>query len=607
MSLDLALWLIDIDEDVLFRLPSRTGDRTQRLTSDQLAARLAALGSNQSVLICLGGTRPSTQTLDTLASAARRGVGHSLILACEGGLECIHDQPELTDRVTYAFPGRTEGEPLARLLALTVEQLGQAGFRQRAWQESVTRSLQSALSLNEFAESLARSIQKDGIAQAVAVWIHDTDRKETRRLATWPESAQGEKVARSGLVGFVASSGQSAVAECGDGGALDPRLVAAIDHPWPLPIGISASITATDPNPRYRLLLSLSVTGDHLLLEPDIRRYAGALDALAPTLERLLAQERFRATTGNLFRPDAIRKRYQAQPEFGALLQGPPRWTRYGFRTLSVGLTMLLAIAAFGSIGQYASGPALLVDDTHIEVRSEIAGVVAWPLLSTGAAIVEGTALVQFDDTAERNELEAAEREFARWLRRRLQRPDDESLRPSLIAARDRLFRAETARDRKVLRAPHAGEVGAMHVIAGQSVQLGQTVITLRIDSADAGLSSRRILALIPAASRPQLRTGASMRVELDGYDYAYVESTVESISADVIGPEQMRTRLGERFADAFTLTGPLVLVEGSVGIETLRTGKGEIPLMDGMPGSADVELERTSLWRLLFPWLTRR
>ncbi|HBK55077.1 MAG TPA: hypothetical protein DDZ76_02125, partial [Xanthomonadales bacterium] len=77
--------------------------------------------------------------------------------------------------------------------------------------------------------------------------------------------------------------------------------------------------------------------------------------------------------TGNLFRPDAIRKRYQADPEFGALLQGPPRWTRYGFRALSAGLALLLAVAAFGSIGQYASGPALLVDDTHIELRSEIA------------------------------------------------------------------------------------------------------------------------------------------------------------------------------------------------------------------------------------------
>lgn len=606
MSRDLTLWLIDLDDDILRRLPPRLGDRAHRLTSEQLAAHLAALGGKQTVLICLGGARPSTSSLDTLSAAAQRGLGYSLILACEGGLDCTSDRSDLADRVIYAFPGRTEGEPLAHLLSLTVEQLGQAGFQQRAWQESVTRSLQSALSLHEFAESLARHIHSDGIAQAVAVWIHDSDRKQTQRLATLPESLLGEKVARSGLVGFVASSGQSAVVASGGGDTPDPRLVAAIDHPWTLPTGLSAAITASDPNLRFRLILSLSVAEDQHLLETDIRRYTGVLDALAPTLERLLAQERFRSSTGNLFRPDAIRKRYQADPEFGALLQGPPHWTRYGFRALSAGLAVLLAVAAFGSIGQYASGPALLVDDTHIELRSEIAGVVAWPLVSTGVAIAEGTALIQFDDAEERNELEAAEREFGRWLRRRLQRPDDESIRPSLIAARDRLFRAQAARDRKILRAPRAGEVGAMHVVTGQSVQLGQTVVTLRIDSADAGASTRRILALIPAASRPQLREGASMRIELDGYDYAYVESTVESISADVIGPEQMRTRLGERFADAFTLTGPLVLVEGSVAIETLRTGKGEIPLMDGMPGSADVELERTRLWRLLFPWLSR-
>src|SRR5262249_35358042 len=142
---------------------------------------------------------------------------------------------------------------------------------------------------------------------------------------------------------------------------------------------------------------------------------------------------------------------------------------------------------------------------------------------------------------------------------------------------------AKTALEDRLIRSPGAGVVTDVRVRPGQHVEPGDIVASLADGNADL-----EIVALLPGADRPQLKVGMPLRLELQGYQYAYQQLTIDSVSQDVISPNEAKHVLGPDFAD-LPIGGPVVMVRGHLPSSEFTVDGRTYRYHDGMEGTAEV------------------
>jgi membrane fusion protein (multidrug efflux system) len=74
----------------------------------------------------------------------------------------------------------------------------------------------------------------------------------------------------------------------------------------------------------------------------------------------------------------------------------------------------------------------------------------------------------------------------------------------------------------------------------------------------------------------------------------------IDAIGSQVIGPDEVRKRLGDPIGDALPFTGPGVIVRAHLTARTPGTGGRAYELHDGMLGKAEVQVDHQSLLRVL-------
>jgi membrane fusion protein (multidrug efflux system) len=109
---------------------------------------------------------------------------------------------------------------------------------------------------------------------------------------------------------------------------------------------------------------------------------------------------------------------------------------------------------------------------------------------------------------------------------------------------------------------------------------------------------------MLPAQYRPQLRPGMSMRFEVTGYRYAYQEMAIRSVSAQIIGPDEVKRYLGQKIGDTVTVTGPVVLVEATPASPTFTVDGHTFDFYHGMSGVAEARVRTESILVALVPGL---
>jgi membrane fusion protein (multidrug efflux system) len=114
----------------------------------------------------------------------------------------------------------------------------------------------------------------------------------------------------------------------------------------------------------------------------------------------------------------------------------------------------------------------------------------------------------------------------------------------------------------------------------------------------------RTVIALLPGEYRPQLRPGLELRMELQGYRYAYQHLTVTEVGSEVVGPAEARRYLGDEIADAATVDGPVVLVTARLSSPTFVTEGKTRRFHDGMWGRAEVRVRSERILVALIPAL---
>jgi membrane fusion protein (multidrug efflux system) len=277
-----------------------------------------------------------------------------------------------------------------------------------------------------------------------------------------------------------------------------------------------------------------------------------------------------------------------------------PAWTKAMYISLVAMLGIGVIAAATGEITQYSTGPAVVRQHGRADVAAAAAGAIASIDVEPGERVRKHQILVRLGDVTERAGFESTRDDFHSQLRNRLLDPTDEATAQQVRTLKRQLEAAEAALEGRVIRAPHDGVVTDIGVAAGQHVAPGDAVMAV-VDHDAAGLE---LIAFLPGGDRPQIQPGMSMRLELQGFDYAWQDVIVGSISEGVIGPNEAKRILGPQLGDTLPIGGGVVMVRATLPSTTFESDGVVYPYHDGMGGVAEVRLRDETIFEMVIPGL---
>ena len=418
----------------------------------------------------------------------------------------------------------------------------------------------------------------------------------------WSEATGEERSAIAGLVGWSARTGlPCSAAVAGD----DPRFVAALDDPegdgtdrvlvQPI-LGADARVHA--------VLVALRRARRPPLGPPEAALLARFAALAAPLLDQLSTHVEGQQLLDvpeqdGLFRQEAVEAMTARQ--WGDVVRITPGWLGWAYWLLVALLVGTVLFASFGTLATYSTGPAVVRSMARTSITSRTAGNVASIEAVPGDRVAAGAVIARLDDVDQRAAVDRLTREFESQLRNHMADPGDQTADTSLRALRQQLEQARTALDERSIRAPVAGVISDLRLRPGQHVEPGDIAA-----STVEGNAALEVIALLPGEDRPQLAPGMALRLELAGYRYAYQTLVIDSVSSDVIAPNEARRVLGSEVAESMHLGGPVVVVRGRLASEGFEADGRNYRYHDGMLGTAEVRVDEERIVYALVPGLRR-
>lgn len=285
--------------------------------------------------------------------------------------------------------------------------------------------------------------------------------------------------------------------------------------------------------------------------------------------------------------------------ETGDPLRLSPRWAAWCYRLVVAFVLAALLFGAFGSLREYATGPAVVRLPGLQDVTATESGTVGSVHVLPGRPVEPGQLLVSFHSAPELAELRRLEQEFELQLLARLRDPQDRAAEEALIRLRSERDLARARLEQRGVRAPVAGVVGDVRVRPGQLVTPGQTLLTVSADREEPF-----VLALLPGRYRPQIKAGMALRLEIEGYRDSRARLVISWVGAEVVGPAEARRYLGPELSDAVDLEGAVVAVRADTGAFAFTAGGETYEYHDGMRARIEVPVRSEPIFFALFPAL---
>ena len=430
-----------------------------------------------------------------------------------------------------------------------------------------------------------------------------------------------------GVVSFVARTGWAvSAARLAD----DPRFEREADDPEGSGEGPFAAVAVRDSGvggstlngspaplapmaPVVAVLAALRDPGSEPFSAADRATLALYAERAAPALSQLALEARLaeqakreerqmREGALDVFREEALDHHMISARKEGDLLRISPVWIDWASWLLlglaGVGLLFLI----FGRIHERSTGVAVIRLGGRSEITATAAGTVASIESPPGTRVAEGASLVHLYGGPEAAELSRLEGEFELQLASRLRDPGDRGAEAALIGLAGQIELAKSRLAERDVRAPRAGVVADIRVRAGQQVVPGQVIASLSTGARAGG--APRVAVLLPGKVRPQLEAGLPIRLELDGFRYAYQRLQIESVSDEVLGPEEARRLLGSGVGEGAQITGPVVFAWARLPDSGFTVDGRKYAFYDGMWGTAEVSLRSEPLATALIPGL---
>lgn len=601
---------------------SRLAGQSLPVTSAPPDEALQMLEGHEVAVLCLGGELRAEAAKDYLEQALERSAGRppvNLVLA--GGSEPLLFQDLVSEDKLYFLTQ----EPVldADLVAILESALDRARFLRQKQGDGEMPAGQAPHVLQTIVEvarrvALQRELDQAGQLTVEAIReVVDADRAyyliyepEHEVLFSGDPGSRNfrEESAAVGLVSFVARTGRAILRDrMGD----DPRYERQADDPE----GTGRErLLATPVKGSTRKVLAVLVAvrdeSKPTFSDRDLVNLEILADQVASAFSQLALQaqidkelrrreQEMREGSLNVFRDEAVDHYVSGRGAEGHVLRISPEWTRWTYWMLLGLLLAALVFGIFGTLREYATGPAVVRMEGNQELTATSPGVVSSVMVSPGDPVEAGDPLVLFYGAQEAAELARIEREFELQLINRLRNPSDRGAEQALISLRAQRELARSRLEERTLRAPADGRVADVRVREGQSVAPGGAVVSLVSDRTEPVL-----WVLLPGHFRPLLEPGMDLRFEVQGYEYAYVHVPVETVSAEVIGPTETRRFLGPVIGDSIAVAGPVVVVTARLPSSTFESGGDRYTFHDGMYGRAEVAVRSDRILIALFPRL---
>ena len=463
-----------------------------------------------------------------------------------------------------------------------------------------SQALTAEKTLDRF-EVLTRKAAEELLdARSAQLLFHDP---ETEALWSPSRGEDEQDSTAAGLLGFVARTGASITIPDVD---RDPRHEAEVDNPEGAPgdrlLAVRVPWPRLTETPHDSVLAVLSVArskDDEPFTNRDLELASFFARQIAPRALVLLSESRSELSKADqLFRREAIDHHRRGLQEHGDILRISPGWIHSIYWLLLFLLACSFLYGVFGTTHQYASGPAIVRAEGRTEITASFPGTVTAVDVRAGDAVVAGQQLLTFYSAQEAAQLERIQHEIRLQLSNRLRNPSDTATERSLISLQAQREQAEAQLAERTIFAPADAVISDVRVRAGRPVQPGQVLLSLRQKDADLGL-----VVLLPGHFLPQVQAGMPLRLEFEGYQYAYQTLTVESVSEEVIGPTEAQRLLGPH-SDTVLVEGPVVFAYARLESHQFESNRQVYDLHDGMSGIAEVRVQKERVIFTLIPSL---
>jgi multidrug efflux pump subunit AcrA (membrane-fusion protein) len=588
------------------------GAELHLLVAGSEAEALRLLGAQPIALLALGGAVSGERALRLLEEAeATPGAETRINLVLGGGPDPTLFQDLIDrDRVFYLS---SEPVPAADLIALL--RSGAERWRaaiQRGDGEERRRAV-FARRLLAATQSISMQRRPEGVARAAAEAVEEVaeaDRgycllydRATETLWEPPRDADLEEERREsaavGLVSFVVRTGRPlAIERIG----ADPRFDRDADDPKAQGDERFAAVPVLGPDGRILAVLAAVRRADERVFDDgDLKGFTLLAEQAAPTFAQLgladSASDGLAAAA--LFREEAVEHHNVGMRGEGDVLRVDPGWMRWTFRLLVTVLVAGLLFTLIAQVHDYASGPAVVRLGGRSDLTATADGTVSQVAVAPGERVDAGRLLVRFYGAREAAELARIDHEFELQLINRLRDPADSGAQQALISLRAERELARSNLAERELRAPAAGVVSDIRVRVGQHISPGQSLLSI-----GRGQERPMVVAFLPGEDLPLLKRGMPLRLEVQGYRYAYQQLTVDSVEGQVVGPAEARRYLGDEIADAVQFTGPVVKVEAHLNSPTFEAEGKVRRYHDGMLAQAEVRTRSERVLVTLIPAL---
>ncbi len=477
----------------------------------------------------------------------------------------------------------------------------------RAWANKLVFEICAAASARPDPAAVAAAIE-DGIARLVGCVRVACVFHQSSSGALWTEpgldaaSDPIEGRASTGIVGFVARTGAPVMVPVA---SADARYDRRVDDPAGAGHQSILAVAARSHGEVHAVLVAVREPAQGAFTPRDGEALVHLGNELGPILHRLgsaldahCALERMhRSPMMQLFRPEAVAAQLALRDE-GEVIRIAPVWSRRLYWAL-LALLVLGAIGMFtGEVAQYSSGPAVVRQSGRAEVTALGAGAIATIDVAPGQRVKKGQVLARLRDVAERADFDSARGDYDAQLRNRLLDPTDEGAAGQLRLLGRQRDLALAALEQRLVRSPHDGVVTDVGATVGQHVDAGDAVMAVVDDSK----GELEVIAFLPGSDRPQIEIGMPLRLELVGFDYAWQDVVVETITEGVVGPNEAKRILGPQLADTLPIGGGVVMVRARLPTMTFVSGDRTYPYHDGMGGTAEVRMRDETVLEMLVP-----
>lgn len=170
-----------------------------------------------------------------------------------------------------------------------------------------------------------------------------------------------------------------------------------------------------------------------------------------------------------------------------------------------------------------------------------------------------------------------------------------------------------TSRKSIAITAPHAGQVTALGLQAGQSVQTGQTLLTLLPQAHPGSTAPAQLQAHLYAPSRTAgfVRPGQTVYMRYAAYPYqkfGLYEGRIAAVSSTPFAPNELPPNLAQQLVSQAGSNEALYRINVQLSDQSIRAYGENVALKPGLTLEADVLQERRKVWEwVLEPVLAAR